>query len=242
MNPTEIAKLLASKNDLETLLGRFEFWLLIFGVFVVIGVAGESVFGIRTWWNTRKLHEVERQLDQVRQAEIAEMNRQAGEAFERAGNAEENVAGANERAAKAEQSAAEANRATEQERIARLKIESQIAPRRISGAQEEAMKKLLKLGDPRISLFVTTGNPEVADFASDLERVFKNAGLTVTVSHGVIFGGTVRGITATVAQNRITDIEIVANALRAAGLIKEPLEVSSDGVAPGTLQLKIAPK
>src|SRR5437879_6116159 len=103
MDPSELTKWVTRKNELEAVLGRFEIWLLVFGALVVIGVAGETIFGIRSWWNNRKLQEVNREIDQYRQSETAQLNERAAEAFERA-------ATANERAAKAEQAAAEANR------------------------------------------------------------------------------------------------------------------------------------
>jgi len=128
MNPPDIAKLLARKDELGTLLGRFEFWLLLFGILVVVGVAGESYFGIRSWWNNRKLHEIARQIDQYRQAETAEMNRQAGEAFKQAGEA-------NERAGKLEKEASELT-------AKNLELEAAIAPRRLSGRQEKTLASL----------------------------------------------------------------------------------------------------
>jgi hypothetical protein len=51
------------KAQLDTLLGRIDVWLLIFGVVVVVGVAGESFFGIRHWWNSRKLQAIQRAED-----------------------------------------------------------------------------------------------------------------------------------------------------------------------------------
>jgi hypothetical protein len=80
MNPADLAKLLERRSQLEGILSRFEIWLLVFGALVVIGVAGESFFGIRTWWNNRKLQEVSGQIDQYRQSQIAEALKQAAEA------------------------------------------------------------------------------------------------------------------------------------------------------------------
>jgi hypothetical protein len=91
-----------TKRQLEDLMGSLEFWALVFGVIVVIGVAGESVFGIRIWWNGRKL--------QVAQnAEIEQLR--------------EGIAKADERAAEANARAAEANLA-----LAKLKTPRTLTP------------------------------------------------------------------------------------------------------------------
>jgi hypothetical protein len=42
MDASELAKLLARKTELESRLEGFEVWLIIFGILVVVGVAGES--------------------------------------------------------------------------------------------------------------------------------------------------------------------------------------------------------
>jgi len=68
------------KAELETLLARIDVWLLIFGAIVVIGVAGESVFGIRHWWNSRKLQAIQNSENLALQAEIARLNKEAADA------------------------------------------------------------------------------------------------------------------------------------------------------------------
>jgi hypothetical protein len=49
-----------AKEALETLIEHLEVWALVFGAIVVIGVAGESIFGVRIWWNSRKLQAIQR--------------------------------------------------------------------------------------------------------------------------------------------------------------------------------------
>jgi len=48
-----------TKAILVARLESIDIWLLVFGVIVVIGVAGESVVGIRHWWNSRKLQRIQ---------------------------------------------------------------------------------------------------------------------------------------------------------------------------------------
>jgi hypothetical protein len=108
------------KAQLETLLGRIDVWLLIFGVVVVVGVAGESFFGIRHWWNSRKLQAIQRTEDEQREEKIAQLNKEAVDARLQ-------IAQANERAANAEKSAAEARLALEKMRLPRRLTEEQRA-------------------------------------------------------------------------------------------------------------------
>jgi hypothetical protein len=61
------------KSEIEALLARLDVWLLIFGVIVVVGVAGESFFGIRHWWNSRKLQAIQNSENEAQRAEIGEL-------------------------------------------------------------------------------------------------------------------------------------------------------------------------
>jgi hypothetical protein len=88
MNPDEFAALLAKKATLESILERIDVWLLVFGAIVVIGVAGESVFGIRHWWNSRKLQTLQHTEDQERQAEIGRVAKDLAEARTKQAEAE----------------------------------------------------------------------------------------------------------------------------------------------------------
>jgi len=68
------------KGELETLLSRIDIWLLLFGIVVVVGVAGESFFGIRHWWNSRKLQAIQQRENEALRGEIARLNKDANEA------------------------------------------------------------------------------------------------------------------------------------------------------------------
>lgn len=72
------------KSELEVFLARIDVWLLIFGVIVVLGVAGESVFGIIHWWNSRKLQEVQRAESLHQEERIALLTKEAADANRRA--------------------------------------------------------------------------------------------------------------------------------------------------------------
>ena len=62
------------KSTLLGLIAKLEAWALFFGIMVAIGVAGESVYGIRLYWNNRKLHVIEGQEAQALEAEVACLN------------------------------------------------------------------------------------------------------------------------------------------------------------------------
>src|ERR1700720_3658969 len=106
MDNAALDALLSKREALETTLGSIEFWALIFGVIVVIGVAGESVFGVRAWWNNRKLQAVQQDIEHWREAETARLNKEAADARITAGNAIEAAGNANERASQNEKEAA----------------------------------------------------------------------------------------------------------------------------------------
>src|SRR2546426_7740477 len=68
-----------SMEGLEALLARTDVWLLIFGVFVAVGVAGESFFGIRHWWNSRLLRKLSDAEAKAKDKEIASLRLQVEE-------------------------------------------------------------------------------------------------------------------------------------------------------------------
>src|ERR1700687_4785067 len=67
------------KAQLHTLLARIDVWLLIFGVIVVVGVGGESFFGIRHLWNTRKFQAIKEAENRQREETIARLNQEAAQ-------------------------------------------------------------------------------------------------------------------------------------------------------------------
>jgi hypothetical protein len=150
-----LESLIAKKNVIETVLDGIEGWVIFFGILVVIGVGGESVYGVRAWWNNRKLHAAEQSIDQFRQAEIAQLTNSSDtlrkdvkEADAKIAEAQRGSAEANERAAKAQQSlalaeqhAAEANAKAEGFRLDIAKANERAAAAN-EIAQKEAIERL----------------------------------------------------------------------------------------------------
>jgi hypothetical protein len=81
MDDSTFNALLSRKDALEAVLSKIEGWLLFFGIFVVIGVAGESVFGIRAWWNNRKLQAVQHSIETERATRATSESASAQQAF-----------------------------------------------------------------------------------------------------------------------------------------------------------------
>lgn len=223
------------KTELEALLARIDIWLLVFGIVVVVGVAGESFFGMRHWWNSRKLQSLQNTENDAQRSEIARLNKEAGDARREAGEAIE-------RAAKTERQAAELNRKAEEERLARVKIEERLAPRRISAEQAAKLSvDLAPLHGQHVSLFIIAGDPETAVFGDLLNTALTGAGLVVQVMPGMIFGQVLPGISLKVGDNRINHATIIANALVDSGLARNPVTADHTGQAD-ELQLVVGPK
>lgn len=108
------------KAQLQDLLARIDVWLLIFGVVVVIGVGGESFFGIRHWWNSRKLQRIEETEEKEREERIAALNHEAAALRQQA----------------------------EAEKLARTKLEKEIAPRTLDDLTRKSMgNELLRFAE-----------------------------------------------------------------------------------------------
>jgi len=82
-----------TREALEALIGRLEVWALIFGALVVIGVGGETFFGVRIWWNNRKLQQVQHSDDLRSQAEIERLKKIAEDERLKTAELEATVAG-----------------------------------------------------------------------------------------------------------------------------------------------------
>jgi hypothetical protein len=82
-----------------------------------------------------------------------------------------------ENIARANAIAAEADRKAEEERVARLKLEKELAPRRLSGEQRERLVgELHQYGGSNVAIVSPLLDPEATDFADDLEAAFRVAG------------------------------------------------------------------
>src|SRR5438552_17202317 len=86
-------------GDLESSLALLDTLIQVFAVLAAIGIVGEVGFGVRHWILNRRLQGLVHFEDQKRQAEIARLNKKAGDAWKEAGAAIERAAVVEERGA-----------------------------------------------------------------------------------------------------------------------------------------------
>ena len=105
---------------------------------------------------------------------------------------------AKEGAAKAEERAAEANKKAEEERLARVKIEEKLAPRRLAVEQQRQIAGCLqRFAGQRVNLFAYTGDQEVIGIANDIIAALRGpqgASWIVSIISGQEAGRGVAGI------------------------------------------------
>jgi hypothetical protein len=109
--------------------------------------------------------------------DIGLLNREAAKADERSLVLEKSIADANAKAA-------QANERAESERLARVKIEQQIAPRRLSGEQRQ--KLLAALATPPTTTVIVKSrllDPEGADLANGIALTLQEAKWKVFLVH-----------------------------------------------------------
>lgn len=150
----------------------------------------------------------------------------SGEARHEADSFEKDIVFAKKQAADAESHLADALRQATAAEKELDEYKAAQAPRTLSSEQEKILRvRLTRLKVWKITLFIETGDPEISEFAADLERVFRDAGYTVGIEHGLSFGGPGRGLTALAGKHRLGDVELLADSLFAAHLINLPLHV-----------------
>ena len=222
------------KTELESLLARIDVWLLVFGVIVVIGVAGESYFGIRHWWNSRKLQAIQDAENAALRAEIARLNKEAGDARKAA-------ADAMERAANAERQTAGLNRKAEEERLARVQIEERLAHRKVSPEQARILRsELHKLAGHKLTVTTSALQPEIVEYAKQLADVLRQAGLDASFQ-GALLPVSQAGFLFVSGPDRMQDAEAIVGAFLKTGMATGKISLQSVSAA-GELQIIVGPK
>ena len=83
----------------------------------------------------------------------------------------------------------------EKERAARLRLENQLAPRRLSTDQAHALIEALKpFAGQKIDIVFPSGDNEASDYAAEFEAVFKSAGWVISNIIQGMFAVPQRGI------------------------------------------------
>ena len=189
MDNATLTALLSKREALEAALGRIEMWALIFGVIVVIGVAGESIFGVRTWRNNRKLRDLQQQIEQIQQTETTQLNNEAEDARSTARKADE-------RAAKAE-----------------LELEKLRTPRTID---DETFNRLVKRFRPfsgqNFDIDAFRDDKESTDFATRIFNALQLAGWSLAKnSSGTLGFVVVVGVEFCVRPDADSRTKMIAN-------------------------------
>jgi hypothetical protein len=135
-------------------------------------------------------------------------------------NADQKIAAANERAATLEKEAAELRQTTvgleldlEKERALRVKMQKEIAWRRITPVQEAKLVEMLRGQPMTVSVQAVAGDPESTLYGEDIRRTLRAAGFTVNATLKN-FTGPMHGLG--LSTNPPDERSIVANAFKAA--------------------------
>lgn len=152
------------KSALESSLSTLDVWLIIFGVFVAIGVVGESVAGFLHWRRSGQLQVVQTSENLAQRREIARLSTESE-------SARASIAEANARAA-------EAQRETERLKADNLKMQAGLRPRRIamlSGeARAEKFKEIAEYAGTVALIQAVPGDFEVATLARDISIALRD--------------------------------------------------------------------
>jgi hypothetical protein len=171
---------------------------ILAGFLVAIGVAGEFLGDFIE-------NPLIKRRDDAQQAQIAQLGKDAAEANARA---------------------AEANRVAEEEKLARLKLEAKIAPRRLTLAQIAKLAELLKpFGGSSLSMDVTAASGlEGTNLADDMLVALNNAHITAQGNQRLMdlfFGNVI----LKAGKTRTKEANIIANFLIEIGLSPTPAQV-----------------
>jgi hypothetical protein len=193
---------------------------------LILGIGGELLGAVRTSQLSGQL--------------IANIEERAGNAEQKAGEADDratlnekeaeqlrkdtagftlDIAKANERAATAGRQAAAANQTAESERLARVKLQEGLQPRRLSSIQKEKLTSLLRDDPEPIGIMWVADGTEGSDFANDIGDALNKAGwkttfgIRSTFEHGIEIG-TMRGSDMSLVM---PEIERLKRALSAVG-------------------------
>jgi hypothetical protein len=185
------------KSSLETLIRWLEIWSAIFGVVVVIGVAGESFFGIRLLWNNWKLQRLQGLESESFRAEIAQANARAADANEKA----------------------------EREQLERIKIQEQLAHRILRPEAEKRLSDQFRaMGKQRVELFALLNHDEVVWIRDQIAAAMREADWDArsNANRRIPATGIVNGILIEINAGASPEVRnaavAIAQALRSVGL------------------------
>jgi hypothetical protein len=232
----------------EAEIARVARWLTIWNICLIGGAALTAIatfFAIHYSDELQTLRDKELSRFQTEaQRDIAQANEKAQDAIKGQKQLEEAAEQARLKQREAERTTAELQLRVEQEKLARVKIEERLADRYISPEQAASLSHELKpLRGKKVVIAFVSGVPETAKFSAILAAKLRAAGMTVDDPVPMLLLGNVKpGIAMTIGKNRLTEAEILANALVNSGLASKPVPADMDNNNAETLQLTVGPK
>jgi hypothetical protein len=207
--PMDTSDFLGKIANLESSLDRFEFWLTFATALVILGlilVCGfeirEAIATLKKQWSWKPLGVIaggilitvgvagelalqffassqQTALRKANHAVVAAFQKEAADARERASNAEEHTA-------QIEKDEAQLRKDTEDERLARVKIEERVAWRKLDPkAQSEIALHLSRFAKEPVLIAYNPNDMEALSFASDIAATFHAAGWEVAIAEPV---------------------------------------------------------
>jgi hypothetical protein len=160
--------LIAKKDAIEAWISSLDIRLIVFGAIVLVGIAGETWYGVRTWWSNRQLRLVQKQIDEERGRIDSEKDRQATAISDQL-----------------KLEIADANKATEELRNENLKLQEKLAPRSLTEEQQKNLLKILSAGPMGDVIVIPKAFDEESEaYADQITSVLKAAGFTIKDNPG----------------------------------------------------------
>ncbi|MFZ1009151.1 MAG: hypothetical protein WAN65_20080 [Candidatus Sulfotelmatobacter sp.] len=214
------------KEALEGLTAALDNWAAVFTLLVVVGVGGELVVHVMQSRANKKLIALQHTEALAQESEIARMKKDSASFELDIARANRGAAESIEQAANAEKQAAESNRKAEEERVARLKLEATLKPRRLTANQKARLSSILRPFAP-VSIFIEwpgSADQEVVDLASDFNDAIVSAGIPVPLGNRkILMGESFRGLYLKTGNTRRTEAEVIAQFLIDADLAVRPV-------------------
>jgi hypothetical protein len=132
--------------------------------------------------------------------------------------------------------------AIEKERTERLRIEEQLGSRHIGTAQRQTIGATLAVfKGQKVTIVTLPGDPEITAFAGEIKTALAEAGITVTMSHALVFGKRQSGISLEVGMRRRQTATALAKAFVDAGVVSGAI-TATEADDSDLLEITVGPK
>ncbi len=191
MESEHLRELLARKDSLETMLSGIDIKLLVFGALVLIGIAGETWYGVRTWIGNKQLRFVQRQIDDEKdgesrvaaeqtKAEVDKVNKNAALANQGLIKSNEHTATLEKQTEELKMQAAASETEAAAARLELEKIKEKQRPRMLTPEQITRFDSIVKTDMPeQITVTALISDTEALSFAEQIKLILQDAGYMV---------------------------------------------------------------